>query len=236
MIRCKKNIAVCCLIMAFSACGKKSQNIPHYTVSKEFKTDSVITLNVHINNRMTMGELLLIAGKLKADSTQIQNLSIHYLLPGNTDLSAGSNSYYAAATFIKDSGANSMDTLKDHNGHIVRVKIFGLYQAEAKRLLSVQPKEITGKKVLGKFIDDNSRTMIIPFRDPLDKKNDLYIIEIDSTAKIVSATVPQKVNDSGVEKWLVTQNGDYITLKDGVLAQYAADGLCVPFNSIKSGI
>ena len=88
--------------------------------------------------------------------------------------------------------------------------------------------------MLGRFIDDYNHTVIIPFTDPLDEKKDLYIIELDSTAKIVSATMPQKVND-GFEKWLVTPNGDYITLKDSVLTQYAADGLGVPFNSIKSG-
>ena len=229
-------IIVIGIILAFFACNKKPQAIPHYTVSKEFKTDSVTAVNVHIDNRMTAAQLLLIAGKLKTDSVKIQNLDVHYLLPGNTDFSAGDNSYYASAKFVKDTEVKPTDTLKDDNGNVVRLKIFGLSGERAKSLLALQPKEITGKNVLGRFIDDYNHTVIIPFNDPSDKKNELYIIEIDSTAKVVSATVPQKVIEDGVEKWLVTKNGDYITLKNNVLTQYAADGLGVPFNSIKSGI
>lgn len=229
-------VFVCWVVLSAFSCNSKPPNIPHYAVSKIFKSDLVNTINVHINNRMSAARLILIAGKLKTDSTQLQNLTIHYLLPGNTDVSAGDNSYYAAVRFVGPNEVKSTDTLKDNNGNAVRLKIFGLDSARAKRLLSMQPKEIAGKNVLGRFIDDYNHTVIIPFNDPLDKKNSLYIIELDSTAKVVSATVPQKVAADGIEKWLVTQNGDYITLKNNVLTQYAADGLGVPFNSIKSGI
>jgi hypothetical protein len=230
-----KNIFICCLALSFFAC-KKQQNIPQYTISKVFKSDTLNTVNVHIGNRMTAGQLLLIAGKLKSDSAQIQNLAIHYLLPGNTDISMGDNSYYASARYVKENDVKPTDTLKDDNGNVFRIKIFGLNREQAKHLLSLQPKEIAGKNVLGRFIDDYNHTVIIPFMDKFDKKNDLYIIELDSTAKIVSATVPQKIIEGGIEKWLVTQNGDYLTLKNSVLTQYAANGLGVPFNSIKSGI
>ena len=221
--------------MGFFACGKKAQNVPQYTVSKVFKTDTVTTVNVHISNRITAGQLLLIAGKLKTDSAKIQNLEIHFLLPGNTDFSAGDNSYYASARYVKDNEIKSTDTLKDDNGAVVRLKIFGLNEASVKHLLAMQPKEIAGKEVLGRFIDDYNHTVIIPFKDPTDKKADLYIIELDSTAKVVSATMPFKINDNGTEKWMVTQHGDYITIKDSVLGQFAADGLGLPFNSIKWG-
>ena len=236
MIRFIKNVIVNCLVTIFFSCTKKEKNIPHYNVSKIFKSDSVTTVNVHINNRLKTVELLLIAGKLKKDSAQIPNLEIHYLLPGNTETSAGDNSYYASAMFVKDKEVKPTDALKDDNGNVVRLKIFGLSLEKARHLLSLHPNEINGKNVLGRFIDDYNHTVIIPFKDPLDKKNELYIIEIGSTAKIVSATVPQKKDEDGIEKWLVTQNGDYITLKNDVLTQYAADGLGVPFNSIKSGI
>jgi hypothetical protein len=228
-------IIVICLAVSFFSCGKKTQNIPQYSVSKEFKTDTVTTVNVHINDRITAGQLLLIAGKLKADSAKIQNLEIHYLLPGNTETSAGDNSYYASARFVRDNEIKSTDTLKDENGNVIRLKIFGLNEAKVKHLLTMNPKEIVGKNVMGKFIDDYNHTVILPFKDPLDTKDNLYIIELDSTAKVVSATVPVKMNDGGIEKWMVTQHGDYLTLKDSILTQYAADGLGVPFNSIKSG-
>ena len=236
MIRLIKSIFVGCLAITLFSCSKKTQNIPPYTVSKVFKSDSVTTINVHINNRVAAPQLVLIAGKLKTDSSQIKSLEIHYLLPGNAETSAGDNSYYASAKYIKDNEIKPTDTLKDDNGNVVRLKIFGLSSAKAKLLLTLQPKEIVAKNVLGRFIDDYNHTVIIPFKDPLDKKDDLYVIEFDSTATAVSKTVPQKVIDGGVEKWLVTQNGDYIILKNNVLTQYAADGLGVPFNSIKSGI
>jgi hypothetical protein len=232
----KKHTTVICLIISFFACGKKLENVPHYSVSKVFKTDTVTTVNVHINSRIKAGQLLLIANKLKTDSIKIQNLEIHYLLPGNTETSAGENSYYASARYIKDNEVQSTDTLKDDNGNVVRLKIFGLNEVQVKHLLTIQPKEIAGKDVLGRFIDDYNHTVIIPFKDPLDKKSNLYIVELDSAAKVVSATMPLKMNDAGIEKWMVTQHGDYLTLKDSVLTQYAADGLGVPFNSIKSGI
>jgi hypothetical protein len=223
-------------VSALVACGKKPQTVPHYTVSKVFKTNTLTTANVHIDYRMTAGQLLLIACKLKTDSVAIKNLEIHYLLPGNGDLSAGDNSYYASARYIMDNDVKPTDTLKDDDGNVVRLKIFGLSQAKAKYLLGLQPKEINGKNVLGRFIDDYNHTVIIPFYDPSDKKDNLYVIELDSTAKVVSATVPQKVMGDGIEKWLVTQNGDYIIIKNNVLGQFAADGFGVPFNSIKSGI
>lgn len=236
MKKLESYILVICLAAAFFSCGKKAQNVPHYSVSKEFKTDTVTTVNVHINNRMPAGQLLLIANKLKADSIKIQNLEIHYLLPGNTETSAGDNSYYASARYVKENEVQSTDTLKDDNGNVVRLKIFGLNEVLVKHLLAMQPKEIAGKDVLGRFIDDYNHTVIIPFKDPLDKKSNLYIVELDSAAKVVSATMPLKMNDAGIEKWMVTQHGDYLTLKDSVLTQYAADGLGLPFNSIKSGI
>ncbi len=221
------------LLMIFFGCAGKRHNIPAYTVSKVFKTDSITTVNVHINIRGTTGQLLLIAGKLRADSIQIKNLEIHYLLPGNSDISMGDHSYYASARLLKENEVKPTDTLKDDAGNVFRIKIFGLNHAQVIRLLTLQPKEIALKSALGRFIDDYNHTVIIPFTDD---KNELKIIELDSTAKVVSATVPFKIKDDGIEKWQVTQQGDYITLKDSILAQFSADGLGVPFNSIKSGI
>lgn len=231
----KRSITIIGLIIALFAC-KKPQEVPHYTVSKVTKTDTITIVNVHIGSRMASAELVLIAGKVKKDSAQLHNLKIAFLLPGNTDISAGDHSYYASAKFINSNQVASFDTLKDDNGNVVRLKIFGLNQGQAKHLLSLQPKEITGKNVLGRFVDDYNHTVIIPFDDPTDKKREVYIIELDSAAKVVSGTIPHILNDGGVEKWLVTEHGDYMTLKDSVLTQFAGDGLGIPFNSIKSGI
>jgi len=236
MTRIFKSLITICLLAIFFSCGKKAQNIPHYTISKEFKSDTLTTINVHIAGRMTTAKLVLIAEKLKTDSAHIKNLSIHFLLPGNTDISAGDNSYYASIRFLKDTQVGSTDSLKDDNGNALRLKLFGLDSAMAQTLLAQQPVVITGKNVLGRFVDDYAKTLIIPFKDPTDKRDQLFVIEVDGLGNIVSSTVPQKIVDGGVEKWVVDKNGDYITIKDSVLAQYPFNGLGLPFNSIKTGI
>ena len=225
-----------CLATSFLACKKPVQVVPHYTVSKVIKSDTATTLNVHIGSRLTARQLLLIAGKLKTDSMKIQNMVVHFLLPGNPEFSSGDNSYYASAKFIKEGDVKSTDSLTDDNDNVFRIKVYGLNKEQVWHLLTMQPKEVAGKKVLGRFIDDYNHTVIIPFNDPTDKKNDVYVVELDSAAKVVSAVVPLRKTEDGVEKWLVTQNGDYMTLKDSVLSQFAVDGLGLPFNSIKSGI
>jgi hypothetical protein len=235
MKNCIKGIIAIGLLMSTVAC-KKPQEVPHYTVSKVITTDTLTTVNVHIAGRIKSSDLVLIAGKVKKDSAKLQNLKISFLLPGNTEISAGENSYYASAKFVNANQVASFDTLKDDDGNVVRLKIFGLSQPQVKRLLSLKPKELIGKNVLGRFVDDYNHTLIIPFEDPTDKKREVYIIEIDSTAKVLSGTIPKLVTDGGIEKWLVTEHGDYMTLKDSVLTQFAGDGLGIPFNSLKSGI
>ena len=236
MIKKNYSILVYCLLVTVFSCGKKAQNFPHYTISKVFKSDTLTTLDVHIANRMNIAQLMLIAGKLKTDSAQIKNLVIHFLLPGNTDLSAGSNSYYASIKYLADTQVKPTDSLKDDNGNALRLQLFGLDSAKAQVLLSREPVVITGKNVLGRFVDDYSKTVIIPFKDPTDARGQLFVIELNDKGDIVSSTVPEKKIEDGVEKWMVDKNGDYITIKDSVLAQFPSDGLGLPFNSIKMGI
>ena len=235
-MKTKNNIVVTGFLMiALFSCSKKPKDFPPYSISKVFKTDSVTTVNARINSRLTYMQLVAIAGKIKADSVKIQNMEVHYLLPGNADFSSGDNSYYASAKFLKEGQVKAADTTQDYNGNAVRMKIFGLSQDRVQKLLAMQPKEITGQNVLGKYIDDYNHTVIIPFQNVLDEKHNLYVIELDSTAKVVSATVPQKVLEDGVEKWLVSKNGDYITIKDSILSQFSSEGLGLPYNSIKTG-
>jgi hypothetical protein len=224
------------LIGCLLSCSQKPKNIPHYTISKVFKTDTATTVDVHIAKRMKPSDLVLIAGKIKADSAKLNNLAIHYLLPGNSDFTSGDNSFYALVRYVKDNDIKTTDTLKDDNGRLLRLNVFGVDSAKAQQLLAVQPAVITGKTLLGRFVDDNSKTLIIPFKDPTDKKDELFVIEVNANGDIVSATVPQKKVEDGKEKWIVDKNGDYLTVKDGVLAQYSSEGLGLPFNSIKSGI
>jgi len=218
------------------SCSHTPKDIPNYTISRVFKTDTLTTVDVHIAGRLNPAGLLLIAGKVKADSTKILKLAIHYLLPGNTDLSAGDHSFFASIAYLKDAEVKQTDTVKDYNGYPVRLKVFGVDSTKAQALLALQPDVVIGKTVLGRFIDDNAKTLIIPFKDPTDKKDELFVIELDAMGSIVSSVVPQKKVEDGAEKWLVDKQGDYITIKDSVLAQYPYNGLGLPFYSIKAGI
>ena len=231
-----KIVFICSVVIILYSCNKRSAQTPPFTISKVSKTDTLTTVNAHIQNRLNSAELLAIAGRIKADSAKLKNLEIHFLLPGNTDINAGEHSYYAEAKFVNESDVKSADTLKDGNGNVLRLHIWGLSLVKAQKLLAINPKETNGKDVLGKYIDDYSHTVIIPFKDPKALKPELYIIEVDSSQKIVSATIAEPIKDTGPQKWQVTQGGDYITVKDSVLSQFAADGLGLPFNSIKSGI
>ena len=168
----KKVVKILTIIFFVSlfSCGKKAAIIPPFTVSKIFKTDTLTTVNVHIASRMKLNPLLLIAGKLKTDSAKIQNLEIHYLLPGNAEITAGDNSYYASARYLKENEVKPTDTLKDNNGNNLRITIFGLSAEKAKTLLALKLKEIEGKNILGKFIDDYNHTVIIPFTPAVGQK------------------------------------------------------------------
>jgi hypothetical protein len=225
-----------CLIVMLIAFGCTKREVPHYTISKLVKTDTASKLIVNINKRLSQTELLSIAAKIKADSDALINLQLCYLLPGHSDKNTGDNNFYAIAKYPNKDKSTIQDTLKDADGNAVRLQITGLSEQIAKQLLGLNPKEIAGKNILGRFVDDYNQTVIIPFTDANDPKNELYVIELDTAGKVVSATVPLRDNKDGIEKLLVTHRGDYITLKDSVLTQYSIDDLGLPYNSIKSGI
>ncbi|WP_183563955.1 hypothetical protein [Mucilaginibacter sp. SP1R1] len=225
-----------CFLVALAALGCSKREVPHYTISRLVKSDTASKLTVNISKRMTQADLLNIAAKIRTDSSALPNLQLCYILPGHNDKNTGDNNFYAIAKYPNKDRVTMQDTLKDADGNAVRLKITGLTEQSAKHLLGLNPKEIAGKNILGRFIDDYNDTVIIPFTEPNDPKHEIYIIELDSTGKVVSATVPMLDNKDGVQKLIVTHRGDYCTLKDSVLTQYSIDDLGLPYNSIKSGI
>jgi hypothetical protein len=231
-----KNFLLCLIVTLVAFGCTKKREVPHYTISKLVKSDTVSKLIVNINKRLSQTDLLSIAAKVKEDSAALTNLQLCYLLPGHNDKNTGDNNFYATAKYPNKDKSTAQDTLKDADGNAVRLQITGLSEHIAKQLLGLNPKEIAGKNILGRFVDDYNQTVIIPFTDANDPKNELYIIELDTAGKVVSATVPMRDNKDGIEKLLVTHRGDYITLKDSVLTQYSIDDLGLPYNSIKSGI
>jgi hypothetical protein len=221
------------MLVAF---GCTKREVPHFTISRLVKSDTASKLTVNIGKRLSQADLLSIAAKIKADSSALPNLQLCYLLPGHNDKNTGDNNFYAIAKYPNKEKATEQDTLKDADGNAVRLKITGLTDQVAKHLLGLNPKEITGKNILGRFVDDYNQTVIVPFTEANDPKHELYIIELDTAGKVVSATVPMRDNKDGIEKFVVTHRGDYCTLKDSVLTQYSVDDLGLPYNSIKSGI
>ncbi|WP_184545246.1 hypothetical protein [Mucilaginibacter sp. FT3.2] len=231
-----KNLSIYILFVALlaSACTKK--NIPHYTIARVTKSDTASKVIVNIGSRLSETELLSIAGKIKADSATLTNLQVYYLLTGHNEKSTGPNNFYATAKYPSAQLATMQDTLKDNDGNVVRLKITGLSAQVAKKFITLIPKEISGQKILGHFIDDNNATLIIPFIDVVDPQKELHLLELDTAGKVVSATIPTVVNKDGIQQLMVTQRGDYITLKDSILTQYSIDDMGLPYNSIKSGL
>ncbi|QEC75938.1 hypothetical protein [Mucilaginibacter ginsenosidivorax] len=231
-----KNISIYILSVALlaSACIKK--DVAYYSISKVTKSDTASKVIVNIKARLTKDQLLGIAGKIKSDSAALPNLQLCYMLPGHNDKNTGSNNFYAIAKYPSAQTATMQDTLKDSEGNVVRLKITGVSAQMAQKLVNFHPKELKDQNFFGHFIDDNNHTVIIPFRDLTDPKKEYYILELDTTGKVVSATIPTVVTKDGIEKWFVTDRGDYITIKDSILTQYSIDDLGMPYNSIKSGL
>jgi hypothetical protein len=230
----KLSVYVLSIALFASACTKK--DVAWYKISKVIKSDTASKVIVNIQTRLTKDQLLGIAGKIKSDSAALPNLQLCYMLPGHSDKNTGSNNFYAIAKYPSGQTATMLDTLKDSEGKVVRLKITGVSAQTAQKLVGFHPKELKDQNFYGHFIDDNNHTVIIPFRDLTDSKKEYYILELDTTGKVVSATIPTVVTKDGIEKWFVTDRGDYITLKDSILTQYSVDDLGLPYNSIKSGL
>lgn len=230
-----KNIFACLIIMLVAfGCTKK--NVPHYTISRVTKSDTATRLTVKIDDRLKWTELLSITSQIKADSAKLSNLQLNFLLPGHNDKSTGANTFYAVARYPQGDKVTMQDTTKDADGNTVRLNILGLSPEKAKYLLDLNPADLDGKNIIGRFIDDNNHTVIVPFTDMAGGKKETYIIELDTTGTVVSRTIPLMDNRDGIEKLHVSQAGDYITIKDSVLTQYAAHDMGLPYNSMKAGI
>ncbi|MEO3404380.1 hypothetical protein AAFN85_10780 [Mucilaginibacter sp. CAU 1740] len=229
-----KNYIPCLIIVLLAlGCTKK---VPPYTISRVTKTDTATKLTVNITGRLKWAELLSITSKIKADSANLPNLQLDFMLPGHNDKSTGANNFYAIARYPKTDQVTMQDTTKDADGTTVRLNIIGLSSEKVKHLLSLNPEDLKGKNIIGRFIDDNNHTLIVPFTDIADGKKETYIIELDTLGNVVSRTIPKVDSSDGVEKLHVTERGDYITIKDSVLTQYSIDDLGLPYNSTKAGI
>jgi hypothetical protein len=222
-------------LFLFLLAGCSDKPTSPYTILKVFKNDGVTRFDVQITGRLNKQELVAIASKIKKDSSQYNNLQLDYTLPGNSYKNLGGIIVYATAAYHDQLKMTIADTVKDIHDNLLSFEFVGFTAPQAKHLLSFKPADMDGKTILGKFIDDNTKTVSILYKDSNDE-DQIYILELDTLGKVVSATEPLEVTHNGVQKLVITQKGDYCILKDGVLTMYSSDDPETPYRSIKEGL
>ena len=191
-------------------------------------------MDVQVNSRLSRQQMINIAARLRSDSSQYKALEIDYILPGNNYENAGGISVYAMAAYQQPGIVTAKDTVKDSDNNLLSFEFVGFTPEKAKQLFALNPAEMAGKTVIGKFIDDNTQTITIVYEDK--NENQHYILELDADGHVVSATAPVTVSQNGIKKLVVTQRGDFCTLKDSILTMYNVDDPAKPYRALKQGI
>ncbi|MDB4926006.1 hypothetical protein [Mucilaginibacter sp.] len=227
----KKFLILCMVVL--TACHSKPKT--PFTILKSVKTKDGAKLDVQVNARISKEQMVDIAAYIKSDSSQYNNLQIDYILPGNSYKNAGGVTVYATAAYHDKGIVAPADTVKDNDNNLLSFEFVGFTPEKAKQLLAFNPADMVGKHVSGKFIDDNTKTISIIYEDKKEV-NQLYILELDTLGKVVSAIAPMEVTSRGIKKMVVTQQGDYMVLKDSILTMYSSTDYDKPFRSIKQGL
>ncbi|MEO8887247.1 MAG: hypothetical protein ABI367_14370 [Mucilaginibacter sp.] len=228
----KKIIIV--LLVVLAGCHSDKPTVP-FTILKVVKADGGVTkMDILIPGRLERQQMLDIAAKVKRDSSQYDNLQIDYLLPGNSYKNSGGVIVYATAAYHPQGKTTARDTVKDYNDKPLSFDFNGITRLQAGKLLAVEPAEMVGKTLLGRFIDDDLKTMILVYEDKAD--NQKYILELDTTGKIIAPIIPKIVNQDGISKMVITEHGDYMTLKDSILTMYSGLEPEKPYRTLKKGI
>jgi len=206
-----------------------------FSILKVTKTTNGHEFDVQVQSRLSKTDLVAIASKIKKDSSAYDNIEIDYLLPGNSFKNLGGVTVYARINYHDARKVTALDTVKDLNDNFLMFEQVGFAPAEAKKLLSYDPADMVGKTVIGKFIDDNTKTVSLIYSDS-KKENQIYILELDITGKVVSATEPMMVTHNNVQKLIISPKGDYMTVQNGMLTMYSSDDPETPYRSIKAGL
>lgn len=224
-----KKILILCLVV-LTACNSKPKT--PFQVLKSVKIKDGAKLDVQVNGRISKQQMVDIASYLKKDSTQYNNLQVDFILPGNSYENKAGVSIYATAAYHDKAIVSPADTVADKDKNFLSFEFVGFSPDQAKQLLTLDPKELKGKHLIGKFIDDATKTISLIAEDK-QEDNQLYILELDSAGTVVSAIAPMEVTAKGVRKMVVSQQGDYMTLKDSILTMYSSTDFDKPFRSIK---
>ena len=221
------------LLVALAACNSNKPTAP-YKIAKVETKDGLTWMDVAIPARLDKQQLLDISAKIKSDSSHYTNLRLDYILPGYNYDNLGGVSVYASTFYRPAAKYTDADTIKDHNNNFLSFQFTGVAPDKAKKLLAIELPEMQGKTLLGRFIDDNLNTITLIYNDTKD--NQKYILELDTTGAVVSPVVPKVVSHNGIDKMIVTQQGDYMTLKDSVLTMYSSEAPETPYRTLREGI
>jgi hypothetical protein len=227
----KKMFLVCLVVL--TACHSKPKTA--FQILKSEKTKDGAKLGVQVNNRVSKQDMVDIAAYLRNDSSQYKNLQIDFILPGNSYHNKGGVNVYATAAYHDKTVVAPADTVKDNDNNLLSFEFVGFTPEEAKKILATDPKDMAGKHLIGRFVDDATKTITMIYEDK-HEGGQLYILELDAEGKVVSAIQPMEVTAKGVKKMVVSQQGDYMVLKDSILTLYSSADYDKPFRSIKQDL
>lgn len=227
-----KKVLILCLVI-LTACNSKPKT--SFQILKSTKIKGGIKLDVQVNSRVSKRELVDIASYIKSDSAQYNNLQVDFILPGNSYANAAGLTVYARAAYHDKTVVSPADTVADKEKNFLSFEFVGFTPEKAKQLLALDSKELAGKQMIGKFIDDATKTITLIAEDK-QENNQLYILELDSAGTAVSAIAPMEVKTNGLRKMVVSQQGDYMTLKDSILTMFSSTDPQKPYRSIKQNL
>jgi hypothetical protein len=220
------------LLVALAACNSNKTTAPYKIVKVQTK-DGLTWMDVSIPSRLEKQQLLDIAEKIKTDSSHYDNLRLDYILPGYSYDNLGGVSVYASTYYRPAAKYTDADTIRDNSNNLLSFEFVGIAPDKAKKLLAIELPEMKDKILLGRFIDDNLSTVTLIYKD---KTNQKYILELDTAGAVVSPVVPKVINHNGIDKMIVTQQGDYMTLKDSILTMYSSEAPETPYRTLREGM
>lgn len=221
------------LLVALAACNSNTPTAPYKIVKVETK-DGLTWMDVSIPARLDKQELLDIASKIKSDSSHYDNLRLDYILPGYNYDNLGGVSVYASTHYRPAAKYTEADTIRDDSNNLLSFEFVGIAPDKAKKLLAIELPEMKDKTLLGRFIDDNLNTITLVYNDKKD--NQKYILELDTAGTVVSPVVPKVIRHNGIDKMIVSQQGDYMTLKDSILTMYSSETPETPYRTLREGL
>jgi hypothetical protein len=201
-----------------------------YEITNVSNTYEDVQIDVIIESRLWPSDIAKISKEIKKSYYKYGKLAIFYRLPGV----ATSGIAYASYLILKDQDPQSRLPVDD-DGDFFEIKIIGVDQEEADKLLSYGPANTAEINVLGKFIE--STGLIVLFKENTAQKDFLGIVEYasDGTQVRMQAVKYKRLKDGGI-KMMVGDEGFFYILKDNILSKYDPVRPNKPFYSLKSGV